>query len=160
MISKIWPSLVIFLHCYILEYPVWILGVRMCWRVHVCWELVNLQHVFCNLTLIFSAFSRYLRAQRSFFSLETSPSPARSRMKTFPMATSTFSTGRRSSTAQSPPLLSSKLLKISTSKLEKVCTRVSKFSTKLRTPGHTSLFPRSSCSLTYGTNSIDALLPC
>lgn len=26
---------------------------RVCWRVHVCWELVNLQHVFCNLTLIF-----------------------------------------------------------------------------------------------------------
>lgn len=98
--------------------------------IRVCWEWVSLQHGFCDLTLISSAFSRYLRAQRSLFSLETSPSPARSKMRTFPMATSTFSTGLRRSTVQSPPSLSSKLLETSTSKLEKVCTRFSKFPTK------------------------------
>lgn len=72
---------------------------------------------------------RYLRAQRSTSSRETSPSPARSRRRRFPMAMSTSLTGPRRSTGQSPPSLSWGLLKISTSKWEKVCTGFPKFPT-------------------------------
>lgn len=72
---------------------------------------------------------RYSRAQRSTSSQETSPSPARSRRRRFPMAMSTSLTGPRRSTGQSPPSLSWGLLKISTSKWEKVCTGFPKFPT-------------------------------
>lgn len=71
--------------------------------------------------------SRYLWAHRSGLSRKTSPSSPAYSKRPFPTAMSNSSTGPRRSTGQSPLSLSSRWLKTSTSKSEKVCTRFPKF---------------------------------